>query len=220
MPTAPGWRHLYPSSRTGGVVLTGTRRPCMPELGVRFPSPPPRAPCRSCVERSPRVTPMRSAIRAATRSNGDHVDDTFGVAAAEDMRQSPTEGATGIRRPEGAARRQRSFTASRERGPGRRGRTGAGVGPRRLGPARCLVGRARRASRLPPFLGSRGPGVQIGARAAAVKPSRAGFDQASRKTSPSATTTASPPTRTRSPSISAASREARPISTPWLTVSR
>ena len=26
----------------GGVVLTGTRRPCMPELGVRFPSPPSR----------------------------------------------------------------------------------------------------------------------------------------------------------------------------------
>ena len=37
---APGWRHYSWIRQPGGVVLTGTRRPCMPELGVRFPSPP------------------------------------------------------------------------------------------------------------------------------------------------------------------------------------
>jgi hypothetical protein len=45
----------------GGVVLTGTHRPCMPELGVRFPSPP------SPLRRAVNPVPDRAAARVPGR---------------------------------------------------------------------------------------------------------------------------------------------------------
>jgi len=72
----------------------------------------------------------------------------------------------------------------------------------------------------PPFLGGRRLWSQDRPRRRRIEAAGPRFDQASRKTVPSSTTTASPPTRTRSPSSWAASREGRPIWTPCVIVSR
>ena len=60
----------------------------------------------------------------------------------------------------------------------------------------------------------------FGRAAPAGEPAASCVRQVSRKTVPSTTTTTSPPTRTRSPSISVRRREPRPISTPCVISSR
>ena len=62
------------ASAPGGVVLTGTRRPCMPELGVRFPSPPLRE------------TSRRAAARARGRAERPHRGRSRGPAG---VRRAP-----------------------------------------------------------------------------------------------------------------------------------